>query len=284
MLTYESLKDKPQLFLDLTSLTPTEFEAILPAFEKAWAASETKQESQRKQPRQRKKGGGRKGQIKALADKLLFILVYFKVYPLQVVQGQLFGMSQGQANVWIHTLTPVLQVALGYEQQLPGRDPAQMETVLAQCETLTFQIDGSERRRQRPKASEMQETYYSGKKKAHTVKNIAVANPETRRVVCLGPTVPGKTHDKRASDQAELNFPEMARLEKDTGFQGYEPEGVLTFQPQKSRGENRMMPPRNSSIRYSPVCGLSSNIFFQGSSAAGSSRMFFAILKTDLKT
>ena len=40
-------------------------------------------------------------------DRLLFILVYLKTYPLQVVQGRLFGMGQSKAHQWIHVLLVV---------------------------------------------------------------------------------------------------------------------------------------------------------------------------------
>lgn len=32
-----------------------------------------------------------------------------------------------------------------------------------------------------------------------------------------------------------IAYPATATLDKDTGFQGYEPSGVLTYQPKKSR-------------------------------------------------
>ncbi|WP_225913759.1 helix-turn-helix domain-containing protein [Leptolyngbya ohadii] len=35
-------------------------------------------------------------------DKLLFILVYFRLYPTQEVQGFLFGIGQPQAHEWVH--------------------------------------------------------------------------------------------------------------------------------------------------------------------------------------
>jgi hypothetical protein len=57
----------------------------------------------------------------SLEDKLVFILFYFKYYPTQEVLGFLFGIGQSQANEWIHRLTPLLNAALGYEQQLPAR-------------------------------------------------------------------------------------------------------------------------------------------------------------------
>jgi hypothetical protein len=48
---------------------------------------------------------------------------------------------------------------LGYEKQLPEREPARLEAVLRECPTLELIIDGTERRRQRPKNSQMQCDY-----------------------------------------------------------------------------------------------------------------------------
>jgi hypothetical protein len=53
-------------------------------------------------------------------------------------------------------------------------------------------------------------------------------------VSSLGPTIAGRTHDKQAVDEAKIAYPTHATLDKDTGFQGYEPERVLTAQPKKS--------------------------------------------------
>ena len=53
-------------------------------------------------------------------------------------------------------------------------------------------------------------------------------------MIDLSPTVAGKTHDKKATDEADLLYPVNSTLDKDTGFQGYEPAGVLTHQPKKS--------------------------------------------------
>lgn len=162
MLTYEKLKKKPSRFLALTSLTIEEFQDLLPAFQRSWEADVEKRGQAK--PRKRKVGGGRKPTLKSLADKLLFILVYFKTYPLQEVQGSLFGMSQGQANDWIQRLTPILQAALKEEAVLPEREPANLEQVLGEYDLLEFTIDGTERRRQHPKDNVKQKEYYSGKK------------------------------------------------------------------------------------------------------------------------
>ena len=59
-------------------------------------------------------------------------------------------------------------------------------------------------------------------------------NEHTGTVVSLGPTAAGKMHDKKAADEAPVGYPANATLDKDTGFQGYEPAGVLTRQPKKN--------------------------------------------------
>ena len=119
MLTYKKLKKKPSRFLALTSLTVEEFDGLLATFKTSWEADVEKRAQAK--PRKRKVGGGRKPTLKSLEDMLLFILIYFKTYPLQEVQGVLFGMSQGQANDWIQRLTPILQAALKEEALLPER-------------------------------------------------------------------------------------------------------------------------------------------------------------------
>ena len=96
-------------------------------------------------------------------------------------------------------------------------------------------IDGTERRRQRPKDAKKQTEHYSGKKKAHTDKNIMLANSHSRKVVYLSPTESGKKHDKKIADENGIRYPHIATLGKDTGFQSYEPQGVITLQPKKSR-------------------------------------------------
>jgi DDE superfamily endonuclease len=66
-----------------------------------------------------------------MADKLLFILTYVKQNPIQEVQGQLFGMSQSNANKWIHLLHAVLNQALAHQELLPARTADDLATLLA---------------------------------------------------------------------------------------------------------------------------------------------------------
>jgi hypothetical protein len=235
MLTYTGLKDHPTNFLAATGLTVAEFERLLPAYQAAYVKHYPAQLTAKGKERQRRMGGGSKGVLQMDVDRLLFILVYLKTNPLQVMHGLQFGLSQAQANYWIHRLLPVVRTALGELGLLPERDGKQVATSELALEGLPdLVIDGTERRRERPKDREQQKTTYSGKKKTHTVKNIILVNETSGKVVYLGPTEPGSKHDKKAADEAALTYPTNASLDKDTGFQGYEPAQVLTNQVKKS--------------------------------------------------
>ena len=233
MLNYAKIKDKSRIFRSFTGLTLLAFCHLSSAFAEAQQQARQQQEAQRRTPRQRQVGGGRKATLLSLEDQLVFILFYFRYYPTQEVMGFLFGLSQSQANEWIHRLTPLLNAALGYEQQLPARQAADLEQLLAECSELAFIIDGTERPIQRPKDPQRQREHYSGKKKRPTVKNIVVSEKRTKKVKGLGRTQPGKKHEKAATDEEGYRFPKDSKLWKDLGFQGYEPEQTTTYQPKK---------------------------------------------------
>jgi len=236
MLNYERLKKQPRRLLALTGLTLGEFKEVQKVFGAAYGEMYPVEHTQKGQARKRKQGAGRKGQLAKMEDKLLFILVYQKTYPLQVVQGELFEMSQPRANYWVHHLLPVLQRALDKLGVKPERDgQAVAEHEHGQTGASELMIDGTERRRQRPKQPEKQVLYYSGKKKAHSDKNLVVVERSRKRVVFLSQSYPGKVHDKKMADQEQIVYPCDTTLYQDTGFQGYVPDVKLTRQPQKSR-------------------------------------------------
>lgn len=234
MITYKNLSNQPRAFLALTGLTPGEFGHLLPAFNSAYAHAYPTERTGAGQPRQRWPGAGRPSALARDEDKLLFLLVYLKTYPLQVVLGKLFGISTSQANYWLHHLLPVLRRALDQLGVLPERDGGRLGRRPAGAKGPgPLIIDGTERRRQRPKKPEKQALHYSGKKKAHTDKNVLVASARDQRVLFLSGTYAGKAHDKRIADVEGLTYPPGATLFKDAGFQGYEPPVHKTRQVKK---------------------------------------------------
>jgi Helix-turn-helix of DDE superfamily endonuclease/DDE superfamily endonuclease len=237
VLTYATLKPNRRKFIALTGLTPKEFKFLLPAFERAYRRCYPTTRTRAGTPRQRQRGGGRKSALASPEQKLLFALVYLKAYPLQVVLGELFGLSQSRTNRWIHQLLPILQRALKDLGVRPERNPQQFARhERKQAEPRDLIIDGTERRRQRPKNKAKRDELYSGHKHQHADKNLVIANRKTKRIGFLSQTYPGKVQDKKIADTEQITYPRDTRLGKDTGFQAYEPRGVATYQPKKSRG------------------------------------------------
>lgn len=235
MLTYDELKTKRRKFISFTSLTSEEFDTLLPAFERAYLKKYPAAKTKTGKTRKRKAGAGRKGTLASIEQKLLFALVYQKSYPLQSVMGELFGMGQSQANEWIHSLLPILKQALDDLGFVPERDPQKFRNKEKDRKDAADSIiDGTERRRQRPKKAEKQALHYSGKKKIHSDKNVIIATVKKKRVSYLSQTYPGKTHDKKVADTENIAYPKQITLHKDTGFQGYEPNVRKLCQPKKS--------------------------------------------------
>ncbi|MEB3336498.1 MAG: transposase family protein [Leptolyngbyaceae bacterium] len=249
MLSYAQLANKPRIFRSLTGLSLSEFEKLFRSFEPAWQDYLYRHYITRSD-RKRRYGGGRKAELTETADKLLFILFYFRQYPTQEVQGFLFGMGQPQAHEWVHRLTEVLNQALGEEQQLPERNPHHLEAVLSACPELEFIIDGTERRINRPKDPVKRDQHYSGKKKGTTVKNnVITERRKGGKVKYLSRTVEGKRHDKKLADDETYQFPDGSKLWQDTGFQGYGPENVTIFQPKKKPRGGELTPPEKERNR-----------------------------------
>jgi hypothetical protein len=240
MVTYEALRFDRRQFLALTGLTLSEFQRLLTAFPRAYQQLYPATQTAEGQPRQRSVGGGCKGRLTQPEDKLLFILVYLKTYPLQAVMGELFGLSQPQVNYWIRRLLPVLRSALDDLGVLPERSPthfAQAQGASGKSPRLI--IDATERRRQRPKNPENQALFYSGRKKKHCDKNVVLVNTRGKRIDYLSRTYPGKTHDKKIADEEGISYPPGTTLYKDTGFQGYEPAVKKTCQAKKKAAPGR---------------------------------------------
>jgi hypothetical protein len=115
--------------------------------------------------RKRKPGGGQKGNLPELVDKLYFILSYYKTYPTFDVLGVRFGLSRSKANEQVHRLSPILHQTLMEMGHLPKREfesVAAFRAALADVDQIL--IDVTERPHHRPQDKEQQQEIYSGKK------------------------------------------------------------------------------------------------------------------------
>jgi hypothetical protein len=130
MPSYEEVTQRAGSLRSMTGLTEAEFMALLPHFEHALVAY-LQDRTIAGQPRtSRRYSTYETCPLPTMADKLLFILTYLKQHPIQEVQGQLFGMSQSNANKWIHLLHPVLNRALADQELLPARTADDLAAML----------------------------------------------------------------------------------------------------------------------------------------------------------
>jgi hypothetical protein len=121
MLRFADLQTRPTELLDLTSLTVEEFQQLMPPFEAAFQAHMAQWRFDGQPRTARRYSTYKTCPLPTPEDRLLFILAYLKTYPLQVVQGRLFGMDQSKANQWIHVLLVVLQATLRALGDAPSR-------------------------------------------------------------------------------------------------------------------------------------------------------------------
>src|SRR6266567_4021402 len=127
-LRFTDLQSRPMEFLDLTSVTLDEFQALVPPFETAFHARMAAWRLDGTPRTARQFTVYKNSPLPTPEDRLFFILVYLKTYALQVVHGRLFGMVQGKAHQWIHVLLPALLAAF----RALGDAPARSLTALAQ--------------------------------------------------------------------------------------------------------------------------------------------------------
>lgn len=151
----------------LTGVSQKKFEQLVPVFSRVYHQQRYKAYEQGLAggSRQRKPGGGQKGKLPKMADKLFFILNYYKTYPTFDVQGHRFGLARSKANEQVHQLSPILHQTLMEMGHLPKREFESVEAFKATLGDLDqILIDVTERPHQRPQDDEQQRELYSGKK------------------------------------------------------------------------------------------------------------------------
>lgn len=131
MPSYEEVTQRAGSLRSMTGLTETEFQDLLPPFEQAFVTYMQDRTIDGQPRTSRHYSTYANCPLPTMTDKLLFILTYLKQNPIQEIQGQLFGMSQSNANKWIHVLHPVLNQVLGNQDLLPARTAHDLAAMLA---------------------------------------------------------------------------------------------------------------------------------------------------------
>lgn len=260
MLQLEKLLKNERLAHALIGLGAEEFTALLPDFEKQLIKSREDRYSQDPK-RERRPGGGRKGFVKTVAEKLFFILFYYKCYPTYDLASFLYGVNRSSACKRQQFLSGILEATLGKKKVLPKR---QLRTIKeffdAFPEAREVFVDGTERPIQRPKDTERQKANYSGKKKRHTRKNIVISTRQ-KRIGFLSKTVSGKEHDFTIlkSQAPPDRMPKKVKKHLDLGFKGFDtqyPGHVVSMPQRKPRIRDLTMAQKQRNKKKSGVRAL----------------------------
>ena len=111
-----------------------EFQQLVPSFEAAFQAHMAAWRLDGKRRTARRYTTYQNCPLPTPEDRLLFILIYVKTYPLQVVQGRLCGMGQSQAHQWLHVLLVVLRAMLRTLGDAPARSVQELAQRLGVAE------------------------------------------------------------------------------------------------------------------------------------------------------
>src|SRR4051812_29635053 len=201
ILRREQLGKRPTVFRALTGLTVAAFDQLLPELRAAFAAA--RRHRLDRPDRQRAVGGGDDFDL-GVDDQFLLTVVWLRHYPTQECLGYLFGVSDSTAKRAVDRCLPVLEAAGKDTMRLP--DPGKgrrrdLPALLRGTPGLAVIVDTFEQRTQRPRRR--QRAYYSGKKKAHTLKS-QVAVDEDGRVVDVAESRPGPWADLKVLRRSGL--------------------------------------------------------------------------------
>jgi len=153
----------------LTGLSSKKFEQLLVEFEKSYHEQEqrTYEAGLAEGSRQRKPGGGQKGKLPQMSDKLGFILRYMKTYTTYAELAEIYDLARSSAHDNVKQLSSILQETLERLGMLPQRTFDSVEAFQEFCSQLDLEqllIDVTERPYRRSQDNQVQKEYYSGKK------------------------------------------------------------------------------------------------------------------------
>jgi len=241
MITYEKLLKKPQVAKSLIGMSLAEFDKFYIEFENAHeerlrASSQTRSG---KQKRLRAVGAGPKHKYD-LRDRLLMTLFWLKAYTTYELLGFFYDLNKTNIEDNLNLILETLASMTRFNFERPHADRQKLSSpkdIMDAFPDVRLIIDAKEQRVERPQnkkdkdgnVQDRQKPYYSGKKKAHTIKNQAAISP-TGLVEHASESVPGSTHDLTLLRQTNL-LSELADTEAGMMDKGY--DGIAADHPDK---------------------------------------------------
>jgi len=169
----------------LTGLSPAQFDPLLSVFSAVYQTTQqqTYEEGVASGTRRRKPGGGSKGKLPTMAEKLQFVLYYYKTYPTFDVLGTQFALARSKAHEPLHKFSPILYDTLVHLDLMPYRELTTPEALKAALQGMDrLLIDATERAYHRSADDATQRAHYSGKKTAYAEEYRHVAPEQVDRL------------------------------------------------------------------------------------------------------
>lgn len=210
----DRLRKQPVVFGHLTGLTVGVFDEL--AAQAVPAVEAAHRQKLDRPDRKRAVGGGDDFDL-STPDQVLLTVIWLRQYPTNEVLGFLFGVSDSTASRARTRCLPVLERAGKDTMRMPDPGAARrkrLPALLKDAPGLAVIIDSFEQRTQRPKRR--QRAYYSGKKKAHTLKSQVAVDEHSGRLVDVSDSVPGRWADIKLLRRSRL----MRRLPPGVGGLG----------------------------------------------------------------
>jgi hypothetical protein len=132
----------------LTGLSQAQFDHLLPIFHDLSQAIQHKtyEEGVESGTRTRKPGGGAKGKLPTMVEKLLFVLYYYKTYPTFDGLGTPCERVRSKAPQHLQKLSPIFYDTLVHLERMPYRELGTPEDVKAAWQGVDrLIIDATER-------------------------------------------------------------------------------------------------------------------------------------------
>jgi DDE superfamily endonuclease/Helix-turn-helix of DDE superfamily endonuclease len=211
------------LFRSFTGLELSEFDSICQEVELKYPEYEIKRLSKQKKKRTRSIGAGRHFKL-TVRDRLLMLLVYYKLYITHTLSGFLFDLDQSNVHRDIRYMEPIVSSCIPLPQKLYNitRRLRTVEEVEIYFPGFQAFIDSTEQEIQRPKNKRKRKNYYSGKKKRHTVKTQYMVNKEGKILHKSNQHKKGRKHDYSVYKDEHPITPPQVKNYFDLGYKGIE--------------------------------------------------------------
>jgi hypothetical protein len=244
----DKLTKKTKVFQRTIGLTVQQIDLLTEKIRPHWNSSEEKRKQ--RADRKRKIGGGHRYKLEDLREKLLVVLLYYKLYLTQEFLGMVIDLDQANISRLLKKMLPLIEQAADPELTTYLNEiKDEVEKIgdwaaffRKHPELKDISTDATEQQCYRSTNNDIQKKHYSGKKKKHTLKT-QISVTTSGRIVDISASYPGSIHDKTIIDQEKTihKFPQKTCLRFDSGYQGIKedsPNHYIVLPTKKPKGKD----------------------------------------------